>query len=150
MHLNVWRDHAAHEIDVTLGRVGSEREASASASAGVGTEPGKLGLALRPLAKHERAQAQVYHGMVAQGAESAAARAGLQAGDVVLAINGRPLDNIEDLQQVLRRKPKSVALLVNPRAASARHAGKGAGGDHHLRGCRRTSCQTCLHPRFLS
>ena len=110
VHLNVWRDHAAHEIDVTLGRVGSEREASASA--GVGNEPGKLGLALRPLAKHERAQAQVYHGMVVQGAESAAARAGLQAGDVVLAINGRPVDNIEDLQQVLKRKPKSVALLV--------------------------------------
>ena len=90
VHLNVWRDHAAHEIDVTLGRVGSEREASASA--GVGNGPGKLGLALRPLAKHERAQ--VYHGTVVQGAESAAAKAGLQAGDVVLAINGRPVDNI--------------------------------------------------------
>ena len=97
---------------MTLGRVGSEREASASASAGVGNEPGKLGLALRPPAKHERAHAQIDHGMVVQGAEGAAAKSGLQAGDVVLAINGRPVDNIEDLQQVLQRKPKSVALLV--------------------------------------
>ena len=110
VHLNVWRDHAAREIDVTLGRVGSEREASASAA--VGNEPGKLGLALRPLAQGERAQAQVEHGMVVQGVEGAAARAGLQVGDVVLAINGRPVDSIDDLRQVLQRKPKSVALLV--------------------------------------
>ena len=110
LHLNVWRDHAAREIDVTLGRVGSDREATASANPGA--EPGKLGLALRPLAQAERAQAQVEHGMVVQGVEGASARAGLQAGDVVLAINGRPVDSIDDLRQVLQRKPKSVALLV--------------------------------------
>ena len=65
------------------------------------TSRASSGLALRPLAKHERAQAQIDHGMVVQGAEGTAAKAGLQAGDVVPAINGRPVDNIEDLQQVL-------------------------------------------------
>ena len=50
--------------------------------------------------------------MVVQGVEGASARAGLQAGDVVLAINGRPVDSIDDLRLVLQRKPKSVALLV--------------------------------------
>ena len=108
--LSVWRDHAEREFDITLGRIGAEREVQAKA--GESDEPGRLGLALRPLAPAERAQSQIEHGMVVQGVEGAAAKAGLQAGDVVLAINGRPVDGIDDLRQVLTRKPKSVALLV--------------------------------------
>ncbi len=111
VRLSVWRDHAARDIEVTLARVGSEREASAAADPST-VEPGKLGLALRPLARGERAQAQIEHGMVVQSVAGAAARAGLQSGDVVLAINGRPVDDIDDLRQVLQGRPRSVALLV--------------------------------------
>ena len=42
----------------------------------------------------------------------AGARAGLQPGDVVLAINGRPVDGIDKIRSVLDKKPKSVALLI--------------------------------------
>lgn len=42
----------------------------------------------------------------------AAARAGIQAGDVLLAINGRTVESIDQIKSVLARKPKSVALLV--------------------------------------
>jgi len=47
-----------------------------------------------------------------QGAQGAAARAGLSRGDVVLAINGQPVDSVETLQRVLAAQPKRVALLV--------------------------------------
>jgi serine protease Do len=47
-----------------------------------------------------------------QGAQGAAARAGLSRGDVVLAINGQPVDSVDTLQRVLAGKPKRVALLV--------------------------------------
>ena len=42
----------------------------------------------------------------------AAARAGIQAGDVLLAVNGKPVQSVEQVKSVIVGKPKSVALLV--------------------------------------
>ena len=111
LKLSLWRDHAQRDVEVTLGRAGPVNLAAAGAEQGA--EPsGRLGLALRPLSPSERGQAQLDHGMLVQEAQGAAARAGLTQGDVVMAINGRPVDNLDDLRQVLQAKPKSVALLV--------------------------------------
>jgi serine protease Do len=113
--LGVWRQGKALDVTVTLGRAGegaqtgapvaAEQDAAAAGSA-------RLGLALRPLQPAERAQAQLAHGLLVQGAQGAAARAGLSRGDVVLAINGQPVDSVETLQRVLAAQPKRVALLV--------------------------------------
>jgi len=64
------------------------------------------------LSRDERSQSQIEHGLVVEGVQGAAARAGLQQGDVLMAINGQPVDNIDSLKRVLAAKPKSVALLV--------------------------------------
>jgi serine protease Do len=50
--------------------------------------------------------------MVVESVSGAAARAGIQAGDVVLAIDGKPLQSIEQVRTVMQAKPKVVALLV--------------------------------------
>ena len=39
-------------------------------------------------------------------------RAGIQPGDVLLAINGRPVQSVDQVKAVLQGKPKSVALRV--------------------------------------
>ncbi|OYU73272.1 MAG: hypothetical protein CFE45_37785 [Burkholderiales bacterium PBB5] len=110
--LKLWRDQHAHEVTVTLGNAsGTGLKADAGSAAEPG-EPARLGLALRPLSPAERGQTQIEHGMLVQGVEGAAARAGLAQGDVVLAINGKPVDSVDDLRTVLKTKPKSVALLV--------------------------------------
>jgi serine protease Do len=49
---------------------------------------------------------------VVEDVAGAAARAGIQAGDVLLAINGKPVQSIEQVKGVIAAKPKSVALLV--------------------------------------
>ena len=71
-----------------------------------------MGLALRPLSRDERAQARIDHGLLVQGVQGAAARAGLTQGDVVMAINGQPVDQIDALRRVLSTQPRSVALLI--------------------------------------
>jgi serine protease Do len=43
------------------------------------------------------------------------ARAGLAPGDVLLAINGQAVSSLDQVNGVLARKPKSVALLVERR-----------------------------------
>ena len=47
-----------------------------------------------------------------QGVQGAAARAGLTQGDVVMAINGQPVDQINELRRVLSTQPRGVALLI--------------------------------------
>jgi serine protease Do len=112
--LNVWRGQKAQDIEVTLGRAGADGATQANASGGSDEAAGgaRLGLALRPMTRDERSQSQLEHGLVVQQAQGAAAKAGLSQGDVVMAINGMPVDNVDELRRVLASKPKSVALLV--------------------------------------
>jgi serine protease Do len=50
--------------------------------------------------------------MLVESVAGAAARAGIEPGDVLLAINGRPVQSVEQVKLVLQGKPRSVALLV--------------------------------------
>jgi serine protease Do len=73
---------------------------------------GQLGLTLRPLSGEEKRQAKLDGGLVVEDVAGAAARAGIQSGDVLLAINGKPVQSIDQVRGVIAGKPKSVALLV--------------------------------------
>ena len=108
--LKVWRDHASREIDVKLGNAKDQDKQVAADDSGA--HGGQLGLALRPLTREERREARVDEGLVVESASGPAAHAGIEAGDVLLAINGRPVQSIEQVTSVLKAKPKSVALLV--------------------------------------
>jgi serine protease Do len=108
--LKVWRDHAERTIDAKLGGADENGEkvvADAGPAAG-----GQLGLSLRPLTREEKRDAKLDAGMVVEDVGGAAARAGIQAGDVLLAINGKTVQSIEQVRGVIAAKPKSVALLV--------------------------------------
>ena len=108
--LKVWRDRAQREIDVKLGsadaQVALNDEGSDAASGS------QLGLALRPLTRAERQQNQIDGGMVVEQVSGAAARAGVAAGDVLLAVNGQPVQSVDQLRDLMKSKPKNVALLV--------------------------------------
>ncbi|MDQ6681430.1 MAG: Do family serine endopeptidase [Pseudomonadota bacterium] len=107
--LKVMRDHEAREIDAKLGSAESGKHV---ADSGASAQDGQLGLALRALTPEERREAKVEQGMVDEGVDGAAAKAGIQAGDVLLAVNGKPVQSIDQVKSVLDSKPKSVALLV--------------------------------------
>ncbi|MEO8152456.1 MAG: Do family serine endopeptidase [Rhizobacter sp.] len=108
--LKVWRDQSSHEIDAKLG--GAEEGDKEAADNDKSDQGGQLGLALRPLTREERHQIQSEGGMVIENVSGAAARAGIEAGDVLVAINGKPVTSIDQVKSVMSAKPKSVALLV--------------------------------------
>ena len=108
--LKVWRDHASKEVDVKLG--GADETGAQVADADSAAPGGQLGLSLRALTREERREAKVEQGMVVENVSGPAARAGIEEGDVLLAINGKPVQSIEQVKGVLQGKPKSVALLV--------------------------------------
>jgi len=108
--LKVWRDHVSRDVEAKLG--GMDEQAQEVADADGAATGGQLGLALRPLTREERKQSRIEQGMVVENVTGSAARAGIEVGDVLLAINGKPVQSIEQVKSVLQGKPKSVALLV--------------------------------------
>jgi len=109
--LKVWRDHAERDIEAKLG--GAPDESRQQADNGGASGGVQLGLALRPLTREERRQSKLEQGLVVENVSGPAARAGIAAGDVVLAVNGKPVSSVEEVRGVLGSKPKSVALLVD-------------------------------------
>ncbi|MCB1996030.1 MAG: PDZ domain-containing protein, partial [Rhodoferax sp.] len=106
--LTVWRDKAPHEVDVHLGRADVEGATRTAAADGE-----RLGLQVRPLDRQERREAGVDHGLVVEGVGGPAQLAGIQPGDVLLAINGQPVKGVEQVREVMAKHPKHVALLVS-------------------------------------
>jgi serine protease Do len=111
VELKVWRDRQFTTVDAKLGAF-EEDQAVASAE-GAPAEGGQLGLALRALTPQERQAAKVKDGgMLIERVGGPAQRAGIQRGDVLLSVNGEPVESIEQVKSVLEKEPKSVALLV--------------------------------------
>ena len=107
--LEVWRKGRVEHLSVKLGEL-SEPKVAAAADAKA--DGGKLGLAVRPLTAEEKRQADVASGMLVEGVNGPAERAGLQPGDLILSLNGKPVNSIEELRGLVGKGGKSVALLV--------------------------------------
>jgi serine protease Do len=111
VRLQVWRKGAAQEIQAQLGGASKEK-ATPVADAGQAASQGRLGLSLRALQPQERQAAGVEGGLVVEDVAGAAARAGVESGDVLLAVNGTPVQSVEQVRQAVARADKSVALLI--------------------------------------
>ena len=108
--LSIWRQGAPKELSATL--VNANDKSVQVANKQDAADQGKLGLALRPLQPDEKQQAGVDHGLLIQQATGPAALAGVQAGDVLLSINGVPVKNTDQVRTVVAKSSKSVALLI--------------------------------------
>ena len=60
----------------------------------------------------ERDQVKSEGGVMVENAEGAGARAGIQAGDVILRVNEKPVGNIAELRREISGSGEVVALLV--------------------------------------
>lgn len=110
VQLDIWRQGEAKSIEAQLGN--ANPQAADVASADSSTEQGKLGLALRPLQPDELRASGVPTGLLIQDAQGAAAYAGVQSGDLLLAVNGQLVSSVEQVRAVVAKSQKSVALLI--------------------------------------
>ena len=107
--LEVWRQGKREELTARLGDASDKKAQLAKADDAAGK--GKLGLALRPLQPQEKREAGV-DGLLIEDAGGPAAMAGVQAGDVLMAVNGTPVNSIDQVRQAVARSDKSIALLI--------------------------------------
>ena len=85
---------------------------AASAASSPKGPTGRLGLSLRALQPDERRESGNAAGLVVEAVEGLAARAGLQIGDLLLAIDGRPVTSAEQAAALVARSDKAAALLI--------------------------------------
>ncbi len=110
--LDVWRQGQKHEMVANLGSI---EEKAAAASNADNAADAKLGLALRPLQPQESREVGISGGLLIGEASGASALAGVQPGDVLIAINGTPVKSVEQVRETVAKSinsSKSVALLI--------------------------------------
>ncbi len=112
--LTIWRNRKQIELTVRVAEL-NEKEART----GSRTQPGRqrnevaqLGLTLRPLTPDEKQQAQTQGDLIVERATGPAADAGVQPGDIILGVNGKPVHNLQDLEQAAKAAGKTLALLI--------------------------------------
>ena len=108
--LDVWRQGKSTQLTATLGDANDKASKVAKADDAIGK--GKLGLALRPLQPQEKREAHVDSGLLVEDAAGPAGMAGVQPGDVLMAVNGTPVSSVDQVRAVVSRSDKSVALLI--------------------------------------
>ena len=103
------RDGARQTAQVTLAEAGAQRPRERN----LGGFDALAGVRLAPLDRSHPAWGAVDGVVVAQVAPgSLAARAGLEPGDVITAVNRRQVDTIRDIDRALENAPGAVALTV--------------------------------------
>jgi serine protease Do len=107
--LEVLRNGERRQIDVV---VGASKVVKAARADNVDQDHGRLGVVVRSLSADERRQADVGGGVVVEDAAGAAAQAGIQPGDLILSVNGTPVQGPAQLKQAIAKAGKHVALLV--------------------------------------
>jgi serine protease Do len=97
----VWREGKSRTLEVAVGELKPDQVAEASGGESPAAS-GRLGLAVRA----------TEDGLLVESASGAAARAGIRAGDVVTAVNGKRVKSVEELKAATEKAKGTVALLV--------------------------------------
>ncbi len=112
VNLEIWRDGKPKQVTTTVGTLDDEKAVVASNEQGPAAVGGKLGVAARPLTAEEKKATELSGGVVVENVGGAAAKAGLQPGDVILSVNSTPVSSVEQLRDIINKAGKTVALLV--------------------------------------
>jgi serine protease Do len=106
--IEVWREGKPVELTATIGAFDDGKVAMVDDE---GAPKGKLGLAVRPRSAEEQ-QADGRPGLVVERAAGAAARAGVQAGDVIVGVGAAKVSSVDELRSLVDKAGKTVALLI--------------------------------------
>jgi serine protease Do len=114
--LEIWHRNAIEQIEVTLGELAAEppRQPSKVKPA----MPERLGLSLRELTPGDRQKLGTQGWLLVEDVTGEAADAGIQPGDVVLAVNNTRVNTLKAFRSALQKARKSVALLIERDGAS--------------------------------
>jgi serine protease Do len=110
INLDIWHQGARRVQPV---RLDDAKTRIAPAPDPVGAEiKGRLGMALRALQPEEKRDSGLVAGLLIERVVGAAERAGVQPGDVLLAIDSKPVSSVAEASNAVAPNEKSVAVLL--------------------------------------
>ncbi len=109
--LTVWRDKSEHSMRVKVGELEDEPKVASRTPEG-DADTGKLGLAVRPLTGNERRELETTGRLVVENADGPAAVAGVERGDVLIAVNGVQVATVGEFRTAVNASDGTVALLI--------------------------------------
>jgi serine protease Do len=107
--IEVIRKGSSKTMSVTVGEMKATKVSKTEPKP---AQPSRLGVSVRGLSPDELASAGLQTGLLVEEVSGPAARAGVQEGDVILALNGNPIKSPDELRNQLKNAGKHVALLV--------------------------------------
>ena len=108
--LQLWREGANKEVTVVLGDAATVN--AAQRPSGKVAEPEQLGMTLRELSREEQRMQKTEAAIAVESVSGIAAKSGIQAGDLIVAINSKRVSSIKQLREALERAGKRAAVLV--------------------------------------
>lgn len=115
--ITVWREGKKADFSLTVAERGQNGQAQNKDTGKSGTAGGLLGLKVRPLTGDDmrRLDLKSNAGLLVIGLEpdSPAANAGIQPGDVLLAVDRQPVSSVGDLRKKIDAAKKRGALLLH-------------------------------------
>ncbi len=123
--VSVWRKGQNQDLTVAVGEMPGEEGGGlrpASRRTGGENPASKIGLSLGTLKDEQRKELDLKGGVLVQDVSGAAAKAGLQPGDVIISVNTADVSSVEEFNKALTATAdrKAVALLVR-RGDSSRY-----------------------------
>jgi serine protease Do len=113
--LNVLREGKEQKINVKVDALDEPQMQTASLKGGAdknGNLESLTGLSVRPLDPRERAQVETEGSLVVENVSGPALAAGVERGDIILAVNGKKVKSLSELQAAAKSAGKTVALLL--------------------------------------
>ena len=116
--VQLWRRGGNKEVSLTVSEMPDDNRVAKnegnSEKADAGENVVRLGLVLSELTAEQKRELQVEGGLLVEEVKSAAARAELHPGDIILSVGNTEVRSLAQFNEVLKKIPKgqNVALLV--------------------------------------
>jgi len=106
--MRVWRKGNVRELVVTVGAMPDDEKVAAMPAA---KKSNKAGLVVSTLGAEQKKALDIASGVLVEDVTGPAARAGIEAGDVILAVNNQEVNSPDELSGLLEDRQR-VALLI--------------------------------------
>lgn len=106
-NLQYWRKGQAKTVAITVAELVEGKVASGSSA----KPANRAGLVVRELTLEQKRQLEIRAGLLVEDASGAAARAGIQPGDVILSVNSRAVGSSRELSELLNQAGRKIFAL---------------------------------------
>jgi serine protease Do len=108
--LTIWRKGKQQELSATIGEMADDKVA---VKAPESKKSNRAGLVVSALTREQKSVLKIDSGVLVEEVNGPAGRAGIENGDVIVAVNNQEVNSVEELDRLVNDPArKSAALLV--------------------------------------